>query len=62
MHDSDSKWLVLPSQILPSPINPGRQEQVKLPGRLLHSAVEEQSFSISNKHSLMSRKQDADMC
>ncbi len=46
----------VPSHIFPSPMNPGRHEQVKLPGVFIHSALGEQSFSISNKHSSISRK------
>ena len=43
----------VPSQVLPSPVNPGRHTHSKLPGVLSHLALSWQS-SIPKAHSSMS--------
>ncbi len=49
----------LPSQVLPSPVNPGGQEQVKLPSVLSHIAMESHGLSA---HSFISAEKYFSMC
>ena len=48
------KGLFLPVHVIPFPLKPELQVHVKLPGILVHAALESQ-LSINEEHSLISR-------